>query len=269
MTEAPTRSFPTLAESRRLRLVAFAALYVAQGIGVGPLLYALPPYFAQNGLTQATIGAYIGVVFLPWSLKLVAGPLMDRWSFLPMGRRRPWVLASQLGIVLSFLAVALVPEPLEKLSWLIAGCFMANVFIAFQDVAIDGMAVDILPHAEQGPANGLMFGGQALGIAGATAVSAWVLSASGPATMFFLLAGMFAVAMLVPLVARERPGERLLPWSPGGASGREGRARSRAARALMKPRRWVVLHSTTSRRPASMILRSSNHTVGCFTRPSR
>ena len=48
-----SRGSLTLIESRRLQLVSFTLMYVAQGVGVGLFLYAMPAYFAQEALTPA------------------------------------------------------------------------------------------------------------------------------------------------------------------------------------------------------------------------
>lgn len=181
-------------------------------------MYAFPAYFAENGLTAGAIGGFVALLYLPWGVKLFAGPFMDRWAFLPMGRRRPWVMAAQVGTVTSILVMAFVPEPLQHFALLTAAAVAVNAFMAIQDVAVDGMAVDILPLNEQSRANGVMFGSQALGIAAGTAGGAWVLSAGGIDAASLLLAGAVATAFLVPLLIRERPGERLLPWSDGQPS---------------------------------------------------
>jgi len=47
----------------------------------------------RYGLTPSQIGSYMGIILLPWSLKLINDPITDRWSFLAMGRRRPWVMS--------------------------------------------------------------------------------------------------------------------------------------------------------------------------------
>jgi PAT family beta-lactamase induction signal transducer AmpG len=54
----------------------------------------------------------MGIILLPWSLKLINGPIMDRWSFLAMGRRRPWVLLAQAGMVATSVVMAFTPDPL-------------------------------------------------------------------------------------------------------------------------------------------------------------
>jgi PAT family beta-lactamase induction signal transducer AmpG len=208
-------SLPALADSRRLRFATFTWLYVAQGVGFGLFLYAFPPYLAERGFSPAAIGGFAAVTVLPWSLKLVAGPLMDRWTFRAMGRRRPWVLGAEMGLLVASIAAAMIPSPLDHLWWLIAAGFMLNFFLAFQDVAIDGMAIDLLPLGEQGRANALMFGGQAVGSAAVIVGGVWMLNVSGPAGVFLLLAAAAGVTFLVLLLVRERGGERLLPWSAG------------------------------------------------------
>jgi len=193
-------------------------LYVAQGIPLGLLLTAMPAYMAFNGVEAGVIGAYIGLATLPHAIKLVVGPVMDRWTFAPMGRRRPWVLVAQTAIVMSFAAIALIPDPLNNMSTLILASFIVNCFVAFQDVSVDGMAVDILRPEEQSRAAGFMFGGQSLGIAAITAGGAWLMSQSGIGMASLACSGLVALIMMLPLLSRERDGERLLPWSKGDAA---------------------------------------------------
>lgn len=213
-----TRSLPAFTESTWLRYVGFSLLYVAQGVPEGVIFLALPAYLAMNGVSAVAIGAFIGTALLPWTFKLFNGPLMDRFSILSMGRRRPWVLLGQLGLVVSFAALAWIEDPASEIAWLTAGCVLVSFFGAFQDVAVDGMVVDVVPIHEQGDVNSFMWGGKTVGVAGGGAVSAWILAGYGFAAAVFTLASVIACIMLVPLLVRERPGERLLPWTSGAAS---------------------------------------------------
>ena len=207
-----------LSEHSLLRYAAFTLLYAAQGFPYGLLSVAVPAYMAQQGLTPAQIGSYMAIILLPWSLKLINGPIMDRWSFLAMGRRRPWVLAAQAGMIGTSLVLVLLPDPLQHLALLTACGFAINFFTAFQDVATDGMAIEIVPVDEQPRANSFMWGGKALGKAGAVAAGAWLLDGYGLAGAMVAHTAAVGVVMLVPLLLRERPGERLLPWTRGQAS---------------------------------------------------
>ena len=209
---------PTLAEHRVLRFAAFTLLYAAQGLPYGLLSIAVPAYMAARGFSAGVIGAYMGVVLLPWTFKLLDGPIMDRWTLLAMGRRRPWVLVGQIGMVVTSLAMAVAPDPFGQVAVLMSLGFAINFFAAFQDVAVDGMAIEIVPEHEQARANGFMWGGKMLGIAGAAAGGAWMLNVYGLSATMAAHAALVGVVMLVPLLLRERPGERLLPWTHGAAS---------------------------------------------------
>ena len=98
MTAPPSRATLALSESSLLRKLVFAVLYAGQGIPYGLLIVAIPAYLAARGLTAGQSGLYIGTVMLPWSFKLVVGPLTDRFTFAPMGHRRPWVIGAQLAL---------------------------------------------------------------------------------------------------------------------------------------------------------------------------
>ena len=86
---------------------------------------------------------------------------MDRFSYLPMGRRRPWIIAAQGGLLLSVCLLGLIPDPGNNIVLLTWIAFLINSFAAVQDVAVDGMAIDVLP--ERGKANAFAGFGQVVG----------------------------------------------------------------------------------------------------------
>lgn len=189
---------------------------------------------AEQKVSPAAIGSFLAITFLPWTLKLINGPIMDRWSFLPMGRRRPWILAAQAGMFATSVALAILPDPLGHMAWLTALGFLLNFFTAFQDVAVDGMAIEIIPVAQQPRANGFMWGGKTIGMAAATASGAWAINAYGLGVAWFVHAVLVGIIMLIPLAARERPGERLLPWSPRKRNACSWRAGGTLARVYLR-----------------------------------
>ena len=220
MTEPASQpsSRGVLSEHAWLRYSAFTLLYAAQGFPYGLLSVAVPAYMAQQGLTPTEISSYMAIILLPWSLKLINGPIMDRWTLLAMGRRRPWVLLAQAGMIVTSLVTVFLPDPFQNLAWLTALGFILNFFTAFQDVATDGMAIEIIPVDQQPRANSFMWGGKTLGYAAATAGGAWLLETSGLAGAMVVHTLLIALVMLVPLLVREHAGERLLPWTAGRAS---------------------------------------------------
>lgn len=209
-----------LSEHRTLRIVTLFLLYVAQGLPLGLVDFALPGWLAQNGASAAAIGGVLAMMVLPWTFKLPYGFLMDRYAFLAMGRRRPWIIVSQLGLVVALVATAIANPGVEEIGLLTALAFTLGLCSAVQDVAVDGLAVDILPPDEIERTNGLMFGGQAIGIAAGTALGGYLIAWYGLPAATLALAAILSFILVLVLYVRERPGERLLPWTGGTASQR-------------------------------------------------
>ena len=209
-----------LSEHRNLRFVTLFLFYFAQGLPFGLIDFALPAWLAQNGASAAAIGSVQALVILPWTFKLVYGLLMDRYAFLAMGRRRPWIIIGQTGLAVAFLAMAFANPGVHQISLIAAFAFALGLSSAVQDVAVDGLAVDILPADEIERVNGYMFGAQAIGLAVSAATSGYLIAYVGLPVAALTLAAIIAAILMLVLVVRERPGERLLPWTSGAASQR-------------------------------------------------
>ena len=142
---------------------------------------------------------------------------MDRYTWLAMGRRRVWLIGAQTVMILVLLASAALQPAVTDIFLLGLIGFVANAATTFQDVAVDGLAVDIMPEDERGRASGMMFGGQAIGIAVATAITGWAIATFGPSGAYLVSAVLIGLVTLYVLAFREREGEKLLPWSEGKA----------------------------------------------------
>jgi PAT family beta-lactamase induction signal transducer AmpG len=207
-----------LTENTVLRYLNFSALYIAQGIPEGITFFAIPAWMAMNGKTPMEIGSFVAVIGIPWSFKILIAPLMDRYTILSMGRKRPWVIFGQLGLIISFLSMAFVNDPLNNLTGLMIAGFFISFFGAFQDVATDGMAIDVVPPQEQARANGIMWGSKTIGTALSLIIGTSLINIIGFSTAVGSLSIAVGLIMLVPIYFRERPGEKLMPWTKGEAS---------------------------------------------------
>ena len=207
-----------LTENPVLRYLTFSALYIAQGIPEGITFFAIPAWLAMNNKSPVEIASFVAVIGIPWSFKILIAPLMDRYTILSMGRKRPWVIFGQLGLILSFLSIGLIADPLNDLNSLMISGFLISFFGAFQDVATDGMAIDVVPIPQQARANGLMWGSKTIGTALSLVIGTALINAIGFSTAIASLSLTTAFIMLVPICFRERPGEKLMPWTKGEAS---------------------------------------------------
>lgn len=211
-------TLPTLSTSAFWRYFAVTALYFAEGLNMGLLFVGIPAWMAQNNKTPTEIGAIAAACALPWTFKFVVAPLMDRYTYLPMGRKRPWVLLGQLGLVGSLVALAFVPDPLANLDLFAGATFLVSAFGAVQDAAVDGMAVDVIPGEQQARANGFMGGARMIGSSIALAGGSWLLARYGFTAATLAIAGAVGLMTIVPILLREAAGEKMLPWTAGATS---------------------------------------------------
>jgi PAT family beta-lactamase induction signal transducer AmpG len=241
------RTLPALDDSHAHLYFALALQYFVQGLPLGLFTIALPAYLAQAGLGPAAIGSFLGLSFLPWTLKLLWAGLLDRWTYLPMGRRRPWLLLAQTGMLASTAAMLPIDDPVARIGLLTGLCALLNVFASLQDLATDALAVELVPSTEQSRANGIMWGAKTIGAAVAAAGGAWLLVESGFRSAILVLAVLTGVGLLVSLALRERAGERLLPWTQGQSSSLALRIQPRGWLELGRALRVAVLTRTSVR----------------------
>ena len=209
---------PSLAENTFLRYFNFSALYFTEGLPQGMLYVGFPAWMAMEGKTPIEIGKFAVATSLPWTFKFVVAPLMDRYTYLPMGRKRPWVLFGHLGLILSILTMAFVPDPLKNLNLFMGAAFLVSSFGAIQDAAGDAMAVDVIPAGQQPRANGLMQGSRMVGSSLALVLCSWVLNKYGFEASMLTLCFLIIIITIVPVLLREQKGEKIFPFTSGAAS---------------------------------------------------
>jgi PAT family beta-lactamase induction signal transducer AmpG len=204
-----------LERSAKLRLLTVFLFYFTQGVPVGLFFYAIPAWLAANGASTTAVAGVVSASILPWTLKFFLGFIMDRYTYLPMGRRRIWIISAQSTIVV-MLMIAAILSPGPKEIWLLSILgFLANSGTAFQDVSIDSLAVDIMPEDERAKAAGIMFGGQILGISATTFVAGQLIAIYGAVAGYLAAASVVTCVLIFGIVIRERDGEGRFPWSNG------------------------------------------------------
>jgi MFS transporter, PAT family, beta-lactamase induction signal transducer AmpG len=223
-----------LSESALLRYFTFSSLYGAQGIPEGMTFFAIPAWMAMHGKSPAEIGSFIGIIGIPWSFKILIAPLMDRFTVISMGRKRPWVLLGQLGLVISLLSASYIPDPLNNLQLLMTAGFFISLFGTTQDIAVDGMAIDIVPIEEQARANGLMWGSKTIGVSLSLVSSTWIINNYGFHYATIFLAFVVACIFMVPLLIKENIGEKLMPWTKGEACKRSKEVQLHSLKMIFK-----------------------------------
>ncbi len=213
----------TLTGNRYLRILTLCSLYISQGLPQGFVYIALKNHLYGQGFSLTAVGGALSMISLPWTFKFLWGPIIDRFGIPAMGKRRPWLILAQGLTVVVIFSLALMPgidTNIMALGWAI---LTMNIFISLQDVSTDSLAVDIVPEKDRGKINGFMFGCSYLGSFIGGAFLGHFLEMEGGSVQLAMMALGVCVflIMLLPLFLRERPGEKLLPWTKGSSQLKE------------------------------------------------
>lgn len=157
--------------NRRMLICVF--LGFSSGLPLFILLSLLQAWLAKAGLNVKTLGLFALVMF-PYTWKFVWSPLMDRFHFGRIGRRRGWMLSTQLLLVLSIGALGML-DPLSQVSTIALMASVIAFLSASQDIAIDAYRRELLPDDE-------------LGLGSAIHVNAYKLSGMIPGALSLVLA---------------------------------------------------------------------------------
>lgn len=130
------------------RAAVVVLLGFASGLPLALTGQAMQAWLSMEGLDVATIG-FLSLVGLPYTFKFLWAPLMDRFDLPWLGRRRGWLVLTQLMLAGAlFLMAGTSPKGATQVFALMA---VAVAFIsASQDIVIDAYRTDLLPAAERG-----------------------------------------------------------------------------------------------------------------------
>jgi PAT family beta-lactamase induction signal transducer AmpG len=204
-----------LASNRWLRLGTLCVLYTSQGIPDGFVRAGLKTYLIEHGASTQNIAHLIALVSWPWAIKWMWGPIIDRYSHSSFGRRRPWIIGAHFLMGLTMASMMFVPDLAADFRVLGAMVLLINCFSSLQDVAIDALAIDVLPAKERGLANGMMFASTYVGSFVGGALIGGLLLKYGIREAVMLQMLVLAFIAAFPLLIREKGTDR---WLPGRAT---------------------------------------------------
>lgn len=188
-------------------------LYFVQGLPFGFQATALPVYLRSEGMSLQGVGLATALS-LPWSLKIFWAPLVDRYGGGRFGRRRSWILPLQLLLAATCAAAAFVP-PHEGLTPILVLAFTMNLLAATLDIAVDGLAVDVLELGELGHGNVAQVVGYKAGMLTGGGLLVWASGTIGWEGLFAAMAALVAACFVVTLTWSEtHQARRREPGSP-------------------------------------------------------
>jgi len=170
--------------NRRMLICVFTGF--ASGMPLYVLIQLAPAWLRTEGVGLAEIG-FFTLVQMPYTWKFLWSPVMDRYTLPFLGRRRGWLLVTQVALVISIAAIGFL-DP-EFSIWAVAYLAATMAFFsASQDIVLDAYRRELLPDHE-------------LGLGNSIHVQAYRLSGLIPGALALVLADHLAWSTVFVIVA--------------------------------------------------------------------
>ena len=170
--------------NRRMLICAFTGF--TSGLPLYVLIQLVPAWLRVEGVGLAEIG-FFALVGFPYTWKFLWSPVIDRYTLPFLGRRRGWMLVTQLALVVSIAVLGFLKPTLSI--WVVAYiAIVVAFFSASQDIVLDAYRRELLPDQE-------------LGLGNAIHVQAYRLAGLVPGSLALILADFLAWQMVFVVVA--------------------------------------------------------------------
>ena len=170
--------------TRRMLICVFTGF--SSGLPLYLLLNLLPAWLRTEGINLKVIGAFALIQF-PYTWKFLWAPFLDRYVIPTLGRRRGWMLVTQVALMATIAWMGTL-SPLDELSWVIYAATAVAFLSATQDVAIDAYRRELLLNTE-------------LGLGNAVHVNAYRIAGLIPGSLSLILADHFAWPIVFAVTA--------------------------------------------------------------------
>lgn len=185
-----------------LSLSVVVVLYLAHALPLYFYNVALPAILRHQGVDLRWIGM-LSLLYIPWAFKFFWAPLIDRFYFKKLGKRKTWLLFTQIALVLGVVALALTQFDYGLGVFVIVGLWIST-FAATQDIVIDGYTVETFSESEYRLGSMAQSIGVALGSMVGGAATLWLYELYGWQTALISLAAMTALTMLAIFQIKEK-----------------------------------------------------------------
>ncbi len=181
------------------RLSALVLLGFASGLPLYLTGATLKAWLTKGGVDLVAIGAF-SLVTLPYALKFLWAPLLDRYVPPFLGRRRGWLLITQ-GALAACLAALAFSDPRMSLGRI---AFLATA-VAFssasQDIATDAWRAEVLPPSFLGLGNAIHIGAYRVAMLVSGALALILADHLGWKAMYLGMAGLMVLSVIGTLLA--------------------------------------------------------------------
>ena len=199
------------------RIGIMLPLGFSSGLPLALTAGTLQAWLTVVGVDLKTIGIFT-LVGLPYTIKFLWAPLMDRVTLPWLGRRRGWMLVTQLGVAVGLAFMALI-DPRERPEFLGVFAVLVAFLSASLDIVFDAYRTDVLRPNERGFGAAVWVNGYRFALLVASAGALVLADHLGWQTTYLVLAAVMATGVATILVSPEPSETRGAPATLGEAIG--------------------------------------------------
>jgi MFS transporter, PAT family, beta-lactamase induction signal transducer AmpG len=190
------KSWAELLFSRRILICIFTGF--SSGLPLYLLINLIPAWLKTEGVDIKTIG-FFALIQFPYTWKFIWSPLIDRFPILGLGRRRGWMLLTQLSLLVAIAGFGLFTPQVD--TWSIAYLALGVAFFsASQDIVLDAFRRELLDD-------------EVLGLGNSVHVNAYRIAGLVPGSLSLILADHLPWAQVFLVTALFMlPGLMLTLW---------------------------------------------------------
>lgn len=189
-------------------MAALLLLGFSSGLPLFLTSKTLQAWMSKEGVDLGAIGLF-SLVGLPYSLKFLWSPLLDRFVPPFLGRRRGWLVVTQVGLIVA-IAFMFFQQPKQALQLLAINAILIAFFSASQDIAFDAYRTDVLEPLEMGAGAALTVLGYRIALI-VTGSFAFIFADYLPwQTVYLLMSALMAIGLFTSFWAPE-PREQEIP----------------------------------------------------------
>lgn len=182
---------------------ALTILFLGFGCGLPFLLVGgtLSTWLRDTGVTLSVIGLISYASFF-YVLKFLWAPLIDRYPLPFLGRRKGWLVVSQLLLIVALIAMAM-HGPGVSIMTFVALVGLASFAGATQDIVVDAYRIEIAPLEAQAALAATYTLGYRLALMTSGALALYLAQLSGWQVAYLAMAGFMVLPLLAGLLSRE------------------------------------------------------------------
>ena len=177
------------------------ALGFSSGFPFYVIREVLKAWLTDANIDLGTIGLFSAVA-LPYTWKFVWSPAMDGVSLPFLGRRRGWMILTQIGLLI-LIAVMGQLNPTESLKMMAVVAFCIAVFSASQDIVLDAFRREYLTDEELGLGTGIWMNAWRFGMFASTGTAFFLADSIGYPAVHLVLSMMMGVGIITTLLVPE------------------------------------------------------------------